>query len=203
VLQLTSESRVLCVARTNLEKTMFHRLRIVLFTALFAIPGTPLAADGKSPVQVFLLAGQSNMQGAGRIVADPNRNGGKGPLEYLVRNAQTRKRFAHTVDSDGKRVVRDDVSIWFLGRKGGLSVGYGTQSTSIGPEFQFGHVRGDCLEEPVLIIKTAWGGKTLAGDFPPPPSGGETGAFYREMVQHVHRVLQNLDDEFPELAGRG
>ena len=80
---------------------MFHRLRIVLFTALFAIPGTPLAADGKSPVQVFLLAGQSNMQGAGRIVADPNRNGGKGPLEYLVRNAQTRKRFAHTVDSSG------------------------------------------------------------------------------------------------------
>jgi len=55
----------------------------------------------------------------------------------------------------------------------------------------------------VLIIKTAWGGKSLARDFRPPSSGGETGEFYRKMVQHVQQTLRNLDKEFPKLAGRG
>ncbi|MFP6765811.1 MAG: hypothetical protein VB858_19430 [Planctomycetaceae bacterium] len=75
---------------------------IVLFAALFAMPGTGQAADGKSPVQVFLLAGQSNMQGIGRIAADPNRNGGNRSPEYLVADARTQKHFEHTVDTDGK-----------------------------------------------------------------------------------------------------
>ena len=47
----------------------------------------------------------------------------------------------------------------------GLSAGIGAQSTGIGPEFQFGHCMGDDFEEPVSVIKTAWGGKTQAGDF--------------------------------------
>jgi len=50
-------------------------------------------------------------------------------------------------------------------RGGGLSAGIGAQSTGIGPEFQFGHCMGDDFEEPVSVIKTAWGGKTQAGDF--------------------------------------
>ena len=37
------------------------------------------AAD--KPVKVFILAGQSNMQGTGFVKADPKRNGGKGSLD--------------------------------------------------------------------------------------------------------------------------
>ena len=41
----------------------------------------------------------------------------------------------------------------------------------IGPEFTFGLTLDKSLEEPFLIIKTAWGGKSLYYDFPPPSAG--------------------------------
>jgi hypothetical protein len=44
-------------------------------------------------------------------------------------------------------------------------------SHHIGPEFQFGHVIGNAIDAPVLLIKTAWGGRSLYEDFRPPSSG--------------------------------
>jgi alpha-galactosidase len=53
---------------------------------------------GKSPVQVFILAGQSNMEGHGEIKPNPNStNGGKGTLEYLIKDPATAARFKHVV----------------------------------------------------------------------------------------------------------
>ncbi len=166
-----------------------------------ALAQTGLA--GKGPVKVFILAGQSNMEGAGAIRGSTDRNGGKGSLEYLVKDPATADRFKHTVDEKGDWVVRDDVWIWYLGRKGGLSAGYGSRDDRIGPEFQFGHVMGDHFDNQVLLIKTAWGGKSLAKDFRPPSSGGEVGPYYTEMIQHVKNVLANLQKEFPDYDGRG
>ena len=54
---------------------------------------------------------------------------------------------------------------------GGLTAGYGANSTTIGPELQFGHAMGDYYGQKVLLIKTAWGGKSLRTDFRPPSSG--------------------------------
>ncbi len=159
---------------------------------------------GKSPVKVFILAGQSNMEGAGAVKASPNsQNGGQGTLEYLVKAPATAEQFKHIVDSSGKWVVRNDVWIWYLGRKGDLTVGYGAASDRIGPEFQFGHFMGDHFDNQVLLIKTAWGGKSLAKDFRPPSSGGQVGPFYTEMLKHVKDVLGNLKANFPDYDGRG
>jgi len=158
--------------------------------------------EGPTPVKVFILAGQSNMEGAGAIRGNALRNGGQGGLEYLVNDSRTADRFAHLVDDKGEWVVRDDVSIWYLGRTGGLSVGYGAREDRIGPELQFGCVVGEHYDEPVLLIKTAWGGKSLAVDFRPPSSGGEVGPYYTEFLQHVRDVLANRDTHFPELRGR-
>ena len=174
---------------------------IGLFSVL-AIAGASAAASDK-PIRVFILAGQSNMVGAGQVKANPDRNEGKGSLEYLVKDPKTAERFKHTVDKNGDWVVRDDVKIWYLGRKGGLSVGYGARADRIGPEFQFGHVVGDGLDERVLIIKTAWGGKSLAKDFRPPSSGGEVGPFYTEMVKHIKDVLGDLKLHFPDYPNEG
>jgi len=157
----------------------------------------------KRPVKVFILAGQSNMQGAGTIGCNVERNEGKGSLEYLVKNPATADRFKHLVDKKGQWVVRDDVWIWYFDRKGALTVGYGARKDCIGPELQFGHVVGDHFEEQVLLIKIAWGGKSIAKDFRPPSSGGEIGACYKEMFHHVSAVLDNLEEHFAAYDGEG
>jgi hypothetical protein len=161
------------------------------------------AADSPKPVKVFLLAGQSNMEGQGFIAADAKRNGGKGSLEFLVKNAATAAKFKHLVDANGKWVTRDDVFIHYLERKGPLTVGYGARDTLIGPELGFGFVVGDSIEEPVLLIKLAWGGKSLAKDFRPPSSGGEVGPYYQEIVKRTKALLGDWKTNFPQFANRG
>jgi len=172
--------------------------------AVFAAAASASAAQaGKSPVKVFILAGQSNMEGQGKIVLDPEKNAGKGTLEYLAKDPAAAAQFRHLVDASGRWVTRDDVWIWYLDRKGGLTVGYGARDDRIGPELQFGHVLGDYFDNQVLLIKTAWGGKSLAKDFRPPSSGGETGPYYAEMLRLVKEVLADLKTHFPDYDGGG
>jgi alpha-galactosidase len=185
-------------------KTPSSPIRLLGAVAGVTLAALPLAAA--PPVKVFILAGQSNMVGAGRIEADPNRNGGKGSLSFLAENDP---KYKPLKDKAGKWVERDDVSIWFLGRKGKLAPGFGSNGGTIGPELGFGQVVGDALQEPVLLIKTAWGGKSLQKDFRPPGSGGEVGPYYTEMFTHVKGLLDDLKTEFPqyrsgyEIAGFG
>jgi len=170
-------------------------LTALMSASILAAP----AADSTRTVKVFILAGQSNMQGHGFVQADPTRNEGKGSLEYLAREADTASRFAHLKAPDGSWRVRDDVWIHYLDRKGALTVGFGANPERIGPDLGFGHVVGDHYEEPVLLIKLAWGGKSLAQDFRPPSAGGETGPFYKEVITRTQDVLANLGRHFPEL----
>jgi len=172
--------------------------------ALLLVQLAPLRADAApKPLKIFILAGQSNMEGQGVIKMDPARNEGKGTLEFLVKDPATSDRFKHLVDAKGAWVVRNDVWIWYLDRKGGLTVGYGAKAGLIGPELQFGNLMGDYFENQVLLIKLAWGGKSLAKDFRPPSSGGEVGPFYAEIVKQTKEVLANLKANFPDYDGRG
>lgn len=164
----------------------------------FTLSSTALAAD---TVKVFILAGQSNMQGHGNVQAEQRANGGKGSLEWLVKNPETAKRFQHLVDADGNWNARDDVQIWYLERKGNLAPGYGAREGLIGPELGFGHVVGNAFDEPVLLIKLAWGGKSLAKDFRPPSSGGEVGPYYKDLLKLTKQVLGDAENLFPQYAG--
>jgi len=162
----------------------------------FAFTGLSLQAfqpKGK-PVLVFILAGQSNMEGQGFIAADPKRNGGKGSLEYLLNDAATRKNFAHLKASDGGWKKREDVFISYLDRKGPLTVGYGARNDRIGPELGFGWVVGDASDQPVLLVKCAWGGKSLAVDFRPPSAGKIPYALGKKPQEEIEKN--------PELVGR-
>jgi len=180
-------------------------LRLVCGVLLGLLLQGPVLAKqpGDSPVQVFVLAGQSNMQGHGKVMLRPEKNGGKGTLEYLVKNKESAALFAHTVDREGNWLTRADCWIWYLDRSGNLGVGYGAGKDMIGPEFQFGHRVAGARKNQVLLIKTAWGGKSLMVDFRPPSSGGEVGPYYTQMVTHVRDVLANLKKHFPAYNGRG
>jgi hypothetical protein len=163
---------------------------------------TPICANDPMPIRVFILAGQSNMEGHGFVKADPKRNEGKGSLEYVAKDAKTAEKFKHLLAKDGNWAVRDDVWIHYLERKGKLTAGFGVKEDRIGPELGFGKIIGDHYEEPVLLVKLAWGGKSLGKDFRPPSSGGEVGPYYKEIVQRTKAVLGDLKKEFPNFADR-
>jgi alpha-galactosidase len=71
----------------------------------------------------------------------------------------------------------------------------------MGPELGFGWAVGDALDEQVLLLKTAWGGKDIDVDYRPPSVGGTTGWFYNQMVQIVRSTLKDLPTLFPSYSG--
>ncbi len=190
---------------------------LVAVAGVFLFAASPAhAADAKKPLRVFVLAGQSNMEGKAKMSL----------LEYQIAQPATRPLFAQ-FQKDGKWIERDDVWVKFLDRKGKLTAGYGSPGC-IGPELQFGWTVGDRYEEPVLLIKTAWGGSSLWRDFRPPSAGmpaeaalqkmladaqkrkPETtiedikklfGVSYRAMLDEVNGTLADLGKHFPALNG--
>jgi Carbohydrate esterase, sialic acid-specific acetylesterase len=155
--------------------------RLILLAALLLAPLAALnAADASKPVKVFILAGQSNMEGKA-----PNAL-----LDHQATNAGTKALFAH-LRKDDQWIVRDDVFIKFLERKGPLTVGYGSPGRT-GPELEFGTVMGNHFEEPVILIKAAWGGHSLFKLFRPPSAGFPAGAeLDKELKQAQERVTKN------------
>ncbi len=150
--------------------------------------------DGKEashdkPLKVFILLGQSNMLGFGRI--DPVDK--KGTLSHLVKQGK----YSHLVDDEGKWTMRKDVrNVHVMDSRGAglteftkfrdvknewLTVKKG----HIGPELQFGYLMGQHFEEPVLILKACIGNRSLGWDLLPPGSEqfkyeGKTYAGYKD-----------------------
>ncbi|MEM7391526.1 MAG: DUF6288 domain-containing protein, partial [Verrucomicrobiota bacterium] len=157
--------------------------------------------DTNKPIKVFILAGQSNMEGKGWVEH----------LEPLLDDPETRGPFVHTRDRFNQWRTHDDVWVQWReqNRWGDLGPGFGNgvtptgyNPTHIGPELQFGHVMRKLLDHQVLLIKTAWGGKSLAVDFQSPGAGGP-GAYFSEMTNDVSEVLNNITNYFPDYAGQG
>ena len=164
------------------------------------------------PVKVFILAGQSNMQGHAKVET----------FDYIGEDPRTAPLLSKMRTADGTPRVCDGVWISYLtgsGDKNGhtfgkLTTGYGARRNpqedggKIGPEYVFGITMDEVFDEPVLLIKTAWGGKSLFYDFRPPGAGpyvqtardidkgknspAQAGHYYRLMTEHIHRVLGDI-----------
>lgn len=109
------------------------------------------------------------------------------------------------LQADGDWTTMDNTYLYFPRWDGDtirdyITVGQGANSDLIGPELMFAHQLDAYYEDPVLIIKTAWGGLSLAEDFRPPSAGGTTGPYYQTMIETVEQVTQNLATEFPEIG---
>lgn len=201
-------------------------MRPLILSLLLAIPLH--AADATKAVKVFILAGQSNMEGKA-----PNAL-----LDHQATNASTKALFAHLRQGD-QWLVRDDVFIKFLERKGPLTVGYGSPGRT-GPELEFGTVMGNHFEEPVILVKAAWGGHSLYKLFRSPSAGfpaaevldrelkqaqervtkaneknkkndplptladiqKDYGTSYRKMLAELKEVMENAGTMFPSVKGR-
>lgn len=166
---------------------------------------------GKSPVKVFILAGQSNMEGQAVVdLAGKDYNQGKGTLAALLGDPAKSATFRHLQNADGKWAVRDDVWVRYKRERGPLlagplGVGFSVYGGAhhFGPELQFGHVLGNHFENQVLLIKTAWGGKSLFKDFRPPSSGGAVGPYYTKMIAEIREALAELPKDFTDYDGAG
>ncbi|MEQ1859139.1 MAG: sialate O-acetylesterase [Chthoniobacteraceae bacterium] len=178
-------------------------------TLLLALLATSSLAA--TPVKVFILAGQSNMEGQAVVdLTGRNYNEGKGTLAALLRDPAKAPILRHLMGADGKWTVRNDVWVRYERERGPMLAGplgvgfsvYGDKG-HFGPELQFGHVVGDHFENPVLLIKTAWGGKSLFRDFRPPSSGGEMGKYYTFMILQVLDAIDAMEKDFPATKGRG
>lgn len=184
---------------------------LVAVLALLTVGIAAHAAGPPKPVKVFVLAGQSNMEG--QAVADlegKDYNGGKGTLKALLADPAKAPLVKHLRTDKGAWAVRDDVWVRYQREKppllaGPLTIGFAVYGGKhhFGPELQFGHIVGDHCAEQVLLIKTAWGGKSLYKDFRPPSSGGEVGPYYTKMIAEVREALANLKTDFPGYAGQG
>ena len=201
-----------------------HKPCFPLLSALLGLLALSLHAK---PLKVFILAGQSNMEGHAQVST----------FDYIGKDPKTAPMLKEMRNADGSPRVCDDVWIsYFTGGKtmgegfGKLAAGYGARSDpgrsggKIGPEFTFGIYTQKLLGEPILIIKTAWGGKSINTDFRPPSAGpyafseqqleqfrkrgkdiaaaraekaAQTGRFYRLMMDHVKRVLGDISRVCP------
>jgi hypothetical protein len=126
-------------------------------------------ADMSKPVQVYILMGQSNMLGMGKVT------GGEGSLEHAVKE---KKKYPYLVDDAGKWTERKDVRNVrvMVGKGGGMQIFNNEWMTikgkTIGPEIGIGHHLGHAIDAPVLILKSCIGNRSLGWDLLPPGSMG-------------------------------
>lgn len=189
--------------------------------SLFLLPAQLLA----KPLQVYILAGQSNMQGHAHVRT----------IEHIGMDPATVPMLKDMQNPDGSAKVCERVWVSSIGcgatesaeQTGKLTTGFGANQNGpkIGPEFTFGIYTEKATEAPILLIKTAWGGKSLNTDFRPPSAGPyvfnetqlagiqkqgkdlaaikaakekETGVYYRLMLEHVKKVLGDIKRVVPD-----
>jgi len=142
------------------------------------------------PLKVFILAGQSNMQG----------NVDVAPFDSMAGDPKTAPILKEMRGPDGKPRVCEKVWISSIGcagddtteQTGRVTTGFGPSKEQFGPEFTFGIYMEQALNEPILIIKTAWGGKSLLTHFRPPSAGKRV---FNDFIKEQWKNRFKLDVE--------
>ena len=217
--QYSKQERTINFTRSDHNKSTKSNMMSIVYGRIFhwgalffvGIVLAPCAAQTPKPVQVFILAGQSNMEGQAVVdLGGKDYNFGRGTLVKLMEDPAKAPMFAHLKGSEGKWTVREDVFVRYQRENrsllaGPLAFGFSVYGDvhHFGPELQFGHIVGDYFDSPVLLIKTAWGGKSLYRDYRPPSSGGEVGKYYKLMIEQVREAVASMESDFPATKSLG
>jgi len=129
-------------------------------------------ADISKPVQVYILMGQSNMLGFGKV--NVSKENADGSLMHAVKE---KKLYPYLIDDAGHWTERKDVrNVRVMGSGTGGSRLINNEwmtikGNAIGPEIGIGHHIGNATDAPVMILKSCIGNRALGWDLLPP--GGE------------------------------
>jgi alpha-galactosidase len=179
------------------------------------------------PLKVYILAGQSNMEGHAHVKT----------FKHVATDPESNSLAALMLDGNGEARSAERTWISYIGAKDGeevikegkLTAGFGApvKGPKIGPEYTFGLTLEKHVKNPILLIKTAWGGRSLSGNFRPPScrpiteadltdaeknaltskgqlledslkkANEKAGVEYQWMVDHVKDVLANIERVYP------
>ncbi|GAB5405258.1 MAG: sialate O-acetylesterase [Aureliella sp.] len=190
--------------------------RFSLTVACVLITSTAYA----QPLKVYILAGQSNMQGHAQVRT----------LEHISMDPDSD--LSTMVNQDGTPRVCERTWISSIGcapeeQTGKVTVGFGANQNGpkIGPEYAFAITLEKLVDGPILLIKTSWGGKSINTDFRPPSAGPyefseaqlerftqqgkdldeirrekekATGIYYQQMLAHIKHVLSDIKRVYPD-----
>lgn len=108
---------------------------------------------GTGPVKVFIMAGQSNMEGHGLMTFGGSRLKNyrqrkfseqaiaikqQYVLDNLAKNPTKAERYRHITDKAGKYVVRDDVWVYYKRGRGGVKAGGDRSRRAAWPDVRLG-----------------------------------------------------------------
>ena len=194
-------TRAFCILAT----VAMSLLALAAVAAEAADPGGQSPTAGK-PLKVYILAGQSNMEGQAKVET----------FDYIGDDPATAPLLKEMRGPDGKPRVCENVWISYLTGSpdrstlgegfGKLTAGYGARSNpkedggKIGPEFTFGITMDKAYDGPILIIKTAWGGKSLNTDFRPPIAGPYE--FNEAQLENLEEAGQGLEQAKADKAAK-
>ena len=181
-----------------------------------------LEGGKKVPFKITYFTGNANGLGWTARLDVP------GSLKTLVKFGG---KYPYLMNDKGQWTARDDVYYRGVVTATG-SRWLGVAGGRIGPELGFGHSVGEAIDEPVLVLKTSQGNRSLGWDFLPPgskqyeydgkiyagyqesplswdkgskpePINWYAGKQYDECFKAAHEVLDNFDAQFPHWKGRG
>ncbi len=192
----TAEQNNYKQAEAMKQNTCGHVIMKYIATFLITTLVAATSVEAK-PLKVFILAGQSNMEGHAEVRT----------FDYIGKDPLTAPILKEMRNPDGTPRVCDRVWMSYLtgpydGSANGeglgkLTAGFGARGDQptkdggkIGPEFTFGIFMEKELNEPILIIKTAWGGRSLNTEFRPPSAG----------QYKLPKEIQELWDKHPQGA---
>lgn len=149
-------------ARSSIALTT---LALSSFATVSALGQAAKPADMTKPAQVFILMGQSNMVGMGKIPT----------LDAAVKG---QNKYSYLVDQAGGWAAREDVRFVRVmsGKKGGGMQVFNNEPITvktcktIGPEFGIAKFVGDAVDAPVMLLKSCIGNRSLGWDLLPPGS---------------------------------